>query len=47
MLMINLGFKWTHLMDESYTVVNSTGGVSSAQIGGNVYSFISGVAVEI
>jgi len=44
---INLGFKWTHLFDESLTVVNSTGGVSSAQIGGNVYSFITGVAVEI
>lgn len=44
---INLGFKWTHLFDESYSVVNSTGGVSTAQIGGNVYSFITGVTVEI
>jgi len=46
-LTINLGFKWTHLFDESFSVVNSTGGVSSAQVGGNVYSFITGVAVEI
>jgi hypothetical protein len=46
-LTINLGFKWTHLFDDSFTIVNNTGGVSSAQIGGNVYSFISGVTVEI
>ncbi len=46
-LTINLGFKWTHLFEDSFTVVNNTGGVSSAQIGGNVYSFISGVTVEI
>ncbi|RLA63561.1 MAG: hypothetical protein DRQ88_01665 [Epsilonproteobacteria bacterium] len=46
-LTFNLGFKWTHLFDESYTVVNSAGGISSAQIGGEVFSFITGVVVEI